>query len=270
MKLCEIKKPKELIDYLQSEKRFNSIKYVSKYMNAPSLITFLKSGHLILNNPVKMNDLYEYSMFSKQSRWNNIFYTCFTATDRESMAMWGMYGQPWENGVMMTIPISALKELTFTNTTSIILQIDDEDGKKIDKRICQTNGILSLARIAYLNDLNLTVTGRNDRNNNFQKLSKFPELAGYIKDAAWDYEKEIRLRLNIPTQYKNVSEAYIEVPMSIMEKITVTKGPRCESNIINKMPRNLKGRIKIKQSKFSEKIGWVPCDGCSYKTKKGE
>lgn len=107
MKFPEIETSKDLISYLDSKERLKHRKYVYHYTTLPNVIAMLKSKTWHLGNARNMNDLIEYANGDK-SRWKNLFFASFMSENKESIAMWSMYSQPWEKGVKITISIKVI------------------------------------------------------------------------------------------------------------------------------------------------------------------
>lgn len=263
-KFSEIESPLELVSYLQEPQRFNNVKNFCKYMSLSSVYWLFSEHKLLINNPTKMNDFFEIRAFGKGVNWNKICFASFITQSTENMAMWGMYAQPWTEGVMISIPYNAIRELM--QDTHMLITVDqDKSGRFIptDKTL-SSDGILSLSRVAYTDGTTITCTGRNDRNRNFHNAYKNPALAGYIKDVAWEYEKEVRIRVDLPETYSQKA-VYIYLPDDLLKQITITTGPRFEGNVLKSLPEEFRPFVTIEASKFTEKLAWIPCDDCNYK-----
>ena len=80
-----------------------------------------------------------------------------------------------------------------------------------------------------------------------------------IKDAAWSYEKEIRLRVDLRNRIAGAQIA-IEIPDEIMNSIVITTGPRFNKNISKDQFKDV---AYIKESIFAGKLNYLYCDRCS-------
>ena len=264
-KFYEINSAQELVSYLKEPQRINSVKYFNKYMGLDTLKIIFETEKLLINNPQNMNDLYEYRLFDNCADWSKICFASFITQSTESMAMWSMYAQPWTKGVMISIPQEAMKKLINTTKKLISAKFDNKLERLVPgDEIIPADKNLSLARVAYYNENSISCTGRDDRNKNFKNAYEIPELAGYIKDSAWDYEKEVRLRVDIPKEYES-NAVFIELSKDFLEQIIITTGPRFEGNVLTILPKEYRHKVKIETSKFKEKIAWIPCDSCIYK-----
>lgn len=264
MKFSEICAADDLIDYLNDAARLNSVSYISKYTKLKSATRVFTDKRLLLGNPADMNDRYEYGKFSGEN-WKHICYSCFSASSVESIAMWSMYAQPWSDGIMLSIPPKALRTLiSDTHELTLARQIGKEyvaDGK-----ISIEEAKISLYRVAYTNKYNLTVTGRDDRNRKFAQPYRNPEaskLTGYVKDIAWDYEKEVRLRVDLPESCAH-SAVFLDLDDAFLQQVKIITGPRFVGAPEHPLSDALK-HADISPSTFSDKIHWIPCDDCKCK-----
>ena len=103
-----------------------------------------------------------------------------------------------------------------------------------------------------------------------QTNDKLPEavsrdfLKGYIKDIAWSYENEVRLRVE-SKDYLSYKTVAVEVPDDILNSIQIVAGPRFDGDLYEEIKKQIKSDFKEKntaKSKFSEKLKWIYCDTC--------
>ena len=262
IKFGNIENVDELILYLKEKQRFSKINYFSKYTRLSSVVDLFSTEKMLINNPENMNDLYEYHAFRGFSGWNKICYASFIANGNESVAMWSMYGQPWVDGVMISIPTSTFMEEIQNKKYLINAEYDKRTFRySPGKDFIINDNLVSIVRVAYIDGATLTCTGRNDRNHHFKEPYKNTKLAGYVKDSAWEYEKEIRIRVDLPDSYDR-NAIYLQLSEALLKQIIITTGPRFEGNVLTALPQKYRSSIEIRKSKFSEKIAWVPCDTC--------
>jgi len=128
-----------------------------------------------------------------------------------------------------------------------------------------------VARVAYSTVDN---TGNVERiwcstayNENFKKLS-YTSLIGYIKDDAWSYEKEIRLRVDLGknVNYKGIA---IEVPDYVIDSMVITKGPKFNGDLLDRIKKECTRSMNTGSSLFYDKLNYIPCDKCQYKESGG-
>lgn len=271
MKLGEVTNAEELIQYLNAPQRLGGVTMLNQYLRWDSLTKIFESRSLLLNNPNRMNDLYEYRAFGQTEQWRKICFASFITQSTESMAMWSMYAQPWERGVKISIPLKAMKELIeelkSQSNTKVFLESAIfnrnigryEFGGENITSACE----VSLPRVAYKDGDTITCTGRNDRITRLGNPYLFPELSGYIKDTAWSYEKEVRLRIDLPDNCE-YDAAYLHLSDEFLRQITITTGPFFEGDVCSKLPEEYRD-IKNENSKFSGLFRWKFCDDCEYK-----
>ena len=267
MKLEEIKEPSELIKHLADyTQRLKGIKRVCHYTKLSSISSILKNGYWYLGNPKKMNDLFEYKKYKEVYLKQHIFFACFMAEQGESVAMWSMYAQPWEDGVRVSIPIDSFKE--WISGIKEVFPVDPKTGTVINSSpIPVSNAPVSVVRVAYA-DISTTdayIKCADKDNYLIGNPYVYSDLAGYIKDTAWEYEREIRLRVDWPFE-NSFDYLAVKIPESVLMRIEICKGPRYSGKeILTSLPKHYKSMVDISTSKFSEKIGWIPCDDCTNK-----
>lgn len=262
-----ITKPEDLVTYLSSSSaRLNSVKYLTHYTKVNGLKGMLKSKIWILNNPATMNDGLELSKYPKEA-WEKVFYACFMTEQAESIAMWSMYAQPWEDGLQLSISADDL--LRWKSESKTVFEIDPLTKQKTGESTDQAE--IRLTKVAYTNyDSGRTgepvnITCGTVTNTNFIRPYSNEEFIGFIKDDAWKNEQEIRLRVDLPSDldYKLIG---IEIPDYILENMIITKGPRFDGNLLKRI--EVKGKkLHIKDSCFRGKLGWVFCDTCKANQK---
>ena len=59
-------------------------------------------------NSLQINDQHESKMKGSWNEWNKTYIGSFSFGDSENMAMWGLYGTPWENAVRIALPQKAM------------------------------------------------------------------------------------------------------------------------------------------------------------------
>ena len=118
-------------------------------------------------------------------------------------------------------------------------------------------------------------TGENDtiknlkcgekNENNIIKSVNSPILAGFVKDSAWIYEKEIRLRIDLDKSVEDgVTRVAVKIPDDIFSEMIITTGPRFSPKYdLN----NIKKDHEVKKSIYSGKLKYIYCDKCAYKKK---
>lgn len=173
--------------------------------------------------------------------------------------MWAMYAQSWNDGVMIAIPLNKFKD--WVKGSNIICCADKTMKKAITSRELKKDH-LSASRVAYaLKEENGVVLSTGSvKNSNFKKVNT-SLLSGYIKDDAWSYEKELRLRVD--TEEDNEFGAVaVKIPDDVINSMMITKDPRFKGDLTERIHEAIDLKIKTDKSLFYEKLNYVPCDNC--------
>lgn len=251
----------EMVRYLTSKAKIYDLseEYVSHYTNYEALSKIINGGMLQLNNPSNMNDGLEFN--SPNMDCKKIYFASFSIENGENIGMWSMYGQPWEDGVKISIPKKLF--MTWADKIKHVYHVDSKTKETIyELPLEESEFKTSISRVAYVEwDANgniMQIRCGDSAKNNLLKSVDTRMLTGLIKDVAWSYEKEIRLRvdLNYETVDKKVA---VEIPDDIMKNIIITTGPRFDKTILNKEFGSV---AAIRSSIFSGKLNYVYCDKC--------
>lgn len=178
------------------------------------------------NNSSGMNDLHELiKNFGPDSETNEaiqrkrerLYYSCFSFGDEDNVAMWSLYGIPWEDAVCITL-----------KKDSIISLLKSMDKYSVDNNvetffhdICYIEGLLGTSnQLLHWYDCRNQKLARNDCS-----FAHNINLVGYLKNSCWRYENESRLGfvLNQPNK-----QGYVRIPLdkSFWNSVTITLGPR--------------------------------------------
>lgn len=151
-----------------------------------------------------------------------------------------MYGQPWEKGVQIRIPREKIKTLIDRN---INVFAADPKTKEILSTI-SLSAKLSLHYVAYTNNESRykkdeleTFTCGKEQNQLISPVNRYTTLAGYLKDNAWSYEKEARLRVNVNDNVIH-NGVKISIPSDILDSFEFITGPRFEGNLYSIFEKN--------------------------------
>ena len=266
----EITTPTELIAYLDSSERLKSRKFLYHYTTIEKAIKIFKSKTWHLGNPHDMNDVVEYRN-GDSHRWNNIFFASFMAENKESIAMWSMYAQPWVDGVKIAIPISTMK--AWLKSVDEILEVSPTNYELTGNSIpINERNAIHISSVAYSNATSCdsnnnteTLMWSNKKNTKIPNCQQISELTGYIKDDAWDYEKEVRLKAEFENTF-GFRRVAIKIPDSVLDEITISSGPLFEGDLLQRMYYELGRSYHTDQSFFAGKLNIrSACDSCQYK-----
>lgn len=258
----EIDTPKNLVRYLEdASARTKDHKNLYHYTTLHNLIKILRGKYWHLANAKDMNDQLEYKHGDK-SRWENIFFSSFMMDSKESIGMWSMYSQPWESGVKIAIPTLELKRWVATSPKILGLKrkhTDDFEVVSDNLKIDGINAALTLSSVAYSNVDSLEtgdpeqLTWGQAKNFFIKNAPNIPELTGYIKDKAWDYEKEIRLKITFASR-QNIDRVAVELSDDLINSMTITASPLFVGNLQEKIQAEIEQQVKTEKSIFTNRL----------------
>lgn len=241
-----------------------NIKYVYHYTNAAAAIAILTGKRWFIGSPKKMNDGLEL-LHLEDAHYSNLFFASFLSDNSESIAMWAMYSQPWSDGVIIKIPVEKLKHWLKENPC---IYAANDKSKTVISAI--EGAKISLHYVAYTNeesqtDINqIVLTCGDQTNQTINRVLDNPNVSGYIKDSAWSYEKELRLRITVNslTEYNAVM---IDIPKDVLDSFEFITGPKYNGNLLAQIRKGADQRFdgkRISQSLFTGRLNWTYCDYC--------
>lgn len=248
----------------------NNNRYLCHYTNIEAAVKIIQDKMWYIGSPINMNDGLELS-HADRSIWGKIFFASFMLEPNESIAMWSMYAQPWSNGVMIRIPVEKFKKLVKSNP---IVHPADATTKNANTSKIISAANSSFHAVAYSN-AESRYNGENEKlqcggevNDRLTGVLDSEELTGYIKDIAWSYENEYRLRVDINdnTEYEALS---INLSEDFVESIEIVAGPRFEGELLSVIQRRISKTFnpeRLGTSLFAQKLNWVYCDSCRITT----
>lgn len=265
----KITNSKDLIKYLTSSDRLNNTTCISHYTSLDSIVNIIKTEYLILNNPLQMNDNLEIEHWQKD-KLQKIYFTSFMLKEKENIGMWSMYAQPWEDGVKVSIDTKALKE--WLNGIERIYRADIKKKEVFSDEYVNIENSKKpfLACVAYTNNENrnsdneILYCGDTAKNSLIKDIYSNDDLIGYVKNVAWKYEKEIRLRVEFDIDL-GYSAVALKLTDQLISGMTITKGPRFKGDLAEKLKTTINKSIATDQSLFYNKIFNLPCDNCNKK-----
>lgn len=258
----EIDTPKNLVRYLEdASARTKDHKNLYHYTTLHNLIKILRGKYWHLANAKDMNDQLEYKHGDK-SRWKDIFFSSFMMDSKESIGMWSMYAQPWESGVKISIPTSELKKWIAASPKILGLkknQTGDFEVISDSLKIDGLNAVLALSSVAYSNVDSLEtgeleqLTWGQAKNLLIKNAPNIPELTGYIKDKAWDYEKEMRLKITFSSM-QNIDRIAVELSDALINSMTITASPLFDGNLQEKIQSEIERQVNTEKSIFTNRL----------------
>lgn len=264
----------ELISYLDDcTARLRDRRYLYHYTTLSKLTEMLRGENCYwhLSNAKNMNDMIEYNN-GDPVRWKNLFFASFMSETKESIGMWGVYSQPWEIGVKIALPIADVKKWIKEISEAYEVSKTTYDTYKLTgNKVTIKDGLkVWLSAVAYSNclshednEIEEKLSWSTQSNIIFSGATRIPELTGYIKDEAWDYEREIRLK----AEFKNdmgFERIAILIPPALINKMIIS--PLFKGSLTTEITREVHRQLQTDKSMFTGKLYIKsPCSDCSYK-----
>jgi hypothetical protein len=246
--------------------------YIHHYTNIDVVIKILRSRFWHLGNAKDMNDQLEYEN-GDAKKWKDIFFSSFMMEDKESIGMWSMYAQPWEKGVKITIPSKIA--IDWIEGVKEIHELSEKTYELTGQRVHTINNEIKLAAVAYCltrnsNDQNGDTIQWSTASNEHFKYDKCKgRLSGYIKDSAWSYEKEIRIRAEFDNLL-NFKRTAITIPDFVVDAMIFTPSPLFEGEIGDEVYLKTSRKIHTEDSLFKSRLNiQTICQKCEYKKARG-
>ncbi len=264
--------PEELIKALQSkassvQNTYNdNTRYVCHYTKMSAVTAIMKSKKWYIGSPQNMNDGLEL-MHLEDAHADNLFFASFCLDEKENIGMWSMYAQPWEEGVLIRIPVEKFKAWIRDGAT-----IYDADSKTKKAGSPIQNAKILFHAVAYTNadskvgkEKDLLVCGSQENDHPIDVQSE-PALRGYVKDIAWAYENEYRMRIETDPAETHSAVA-IDIPEDVLKSFEFVTGPRFNGNFLALIRQQVNRSLDPvkKESLFTGRLTWVYCDSCKYK-----
>lgn len=265
-----LEKPQDIIDYLNAKSRLNTSKQLYQYTSVSALVNMIKSRTMHLANAKFMNDQLEYSN-GDPDVWKNLFFTCFMSEEDESIGMWSMYAQPWRDGIKISIPRDILRQ--WVSETQQVIEISQETKRPTGRKLALSDTFsIWISAVAYSNrdgiDLKRDEEVLRCGGQTNKKIINAPhiaELTGYIKDMAWSYEKEVRVKIQFDN-WRNFERIAIPLPDYVIDSMVITPSPLFEGDLKQRLELEIERQLKTSNSKFIGKLSIrSACDSCTIK-----
>ncbi len=253
--------------------RLKSSPSLYHYTSISNVVAMIRSGTWHLGNAHNMNDNLEYNN-GDPDQWKNLFFSCFMCEDKESIGMWSMYAQPWERGVKIEIPRADVRKwITSTTELREISIVDYQPTGRVIP-LDGDSASLWLSSVAYCNVDSLQgkkdeerVTWSTAKNTKIKNAAHLPALTGYIKDMAWSYEKEIRIKAHFDNK-DGIQRVAIPLTTEIINAMTITASPLFEGNLSEILEKEIASSIKTDTSIFTHRLNIKTiCQSCELKQK---
>ena len=266
-RMCEVRRIEDLINYLQQKGRNHKWYYHYTTWDSFEKIYQNKSFLLTCGTSLNINDQHEALMKGSRDVWDKTYIGSFSHGSSENMAMWGLYGQPPQDAIRITIPKAAMIE--WVNS---IDKVFIWDGKPLE----QTKAEVALTDIVYASgeshsgNLNLYRSNEvisTENIHGLQSVDSDKRMTGYIKNIAWRYENEVRIRIELP-DCRPFEKIMITVPESVLNSMKVMKGPSFKFRN-SELHSRLEKSGRIEKSAFTNLLKFRPlCNYCIYSFEK--
>lgn len=206
------------------------------YTTVSAMRGIFSKSKLHLTRASEMNDQLEFVHFDKE-RWSRIYMACFSYDKNESMGMWSMYGGKPEESVRLSFPRKDLIEqfgIWNRNLPFHLFKAEkDASGAFSYVPLRDVKARLSLHDILYQHEGRKHVGfvhyqgmySGSKRAAVFQDARKCHKLTSYVKDAIWEYEKEVRLVLEVEEPIRDDCAIIALDVGKMLEGVSVLLGP---------------------------------------------
>lgn len=244
------------------------------YTNLSSAVNIISSQSFWLTrgNSSSMNDQHECHFKGTDDIWDKTYLASFSFGDSENMAMWGLYCLPWEEAVRISIPKKEMKK--WLDSIKVIYKV--ENNNLGFPRIQPTVKFeKTLADIVYIDGRKESKSSKLfwgnrtiklDKTKTLENISSCPKMTGYIKNAAWKYENEVRINIKF-AETIGCEKIAVAIPSEIIDAMEITTGPYFKGDITDYIRKNNLDNmlnIKVVKSGFKDLVNYrTLCSLCS-------
>ena len=265
-----IRSSNELISFLKRvSKEHNDFFH---YTNIDGLACMIKTRRWKFSSARKTNDLHEFSSKGSPDEWRYIYSCSLSHGDEDNIGMWKMYG---DKKYSICLRLSPLIIKTWIDSLERTKEYycNTKDYKALTPNFQE----LSFHDIAYIHGYqspyNSVVCWGNIINSAkwISNISNEKDLTGFIKNSAWEYEKETRIMIRLPkvsniydTKFYTPDEIYVDLydeMINDIEEIIISPFALRKNDLLDRLhvllgsPRDY-NRLKEKfnESYFAGKI----------------
>ena len=177
-----------------------------QYTGVSALCGMINSGVIHLSRARELNDLNEIER-PHVEMWDCVYIASFSYRKRESMAMWGLYCDPFADAVRLHFPLPALRLIV--KNAGVNGAIPLEWNKKEEKwhEIGRALPVKSARMTDVVYKTKNTLQWKSysfplSKNEYLRNTIRNGELLGQIKNSAWNYENEVRLIVELAETVK--------------------------------------------------------------------
>ena len=202
--LEEIRQQFKKLDTLDSVKDFLDLRAARHnnyfhYTSVTALRAMLQSKKLHLSLGKTMNDLFEIQKIDPE-KWERLYVASFSFTSNESVALWHIYGNPFNQAIRIQFSRTAVLKMLEKLKNCLKCKDVSLNERYYDIRKA------GLVDIAYVQNDQKSLRWNKALLSDITcpQISRIHEekLAGYIKNVAWEYEMETRLLVELGSNDK--------------------------------------------------------------------
>ena len=231
------------------------------YTSIDGLKGMICSSKLHLSKGTKMNDLLE---GAKIPKWERTYIASFSHTFLESIAMWCVYSKDLSETVRLQFLPSKIWQLAKNGNGTTIYRLPSKKDEKYTP-IGNPEDIF-LCDVSYLRKHSLSL----DENilseikcAEIKDIMSNNTMLGFVKHSAWEYEKETRLCIILPTNKEGNYPEKIAIDFEGMNGARILEGPCVDTNHLKNALNELKNKFNkdTKKLKTINSIKFIPDNG---------
>lgn len=219
----ELKTLKDLVNFAQISALSHRNFY--HYTTIETLEAILSNKTLRLTNANFMNDQQELRKGNAQY-WDRTYLSCFCYGDSESVAMWTMYSIPWQQGVRISFPrnkfINYLKKIEKIKLINSSKYLHRDEFEVVLTDVIYTEYSerhkSEIIKIDEFPNINSSIVFGDDN------ISRQSQITGFIKNKAWEYENETRIKIQTNKEYTDKT-IEVELDEDLLSSMKVTFSP---------------------------------------------
>lgn len=273
--------PESVVEFLKVNGRSHRSFY--HYTDLRSVIGMIKNNKFHLSNGNKMND-HDETKRGSADVWKHIYLASFNFGDNENMALWGLYSIPWETGVRLEIPGKTMRAwIDGLKHKSPLYVVGKDSLGSFTYDLIDNPYHTVLTDVVYADNQGLKKDSSTNLQNplilkhNSGKLEApadmdcKPGMSGFIKNEAWSYEQEVRIRIDTYEPLINkqdnksiaksidsesvtdddyiVEQVAVDFPDEIIEECRITACPWFDGNLEEKLREAIRNIQQIEPSK---------------------
>ena len=265
----------QLLDFLEA--KGNNHNYYHHYTTLDNLIKMIDSRYFLMTrgDSVNINDQHEYRAKGSAALWRKTYLGSFAYGESENMAMWGLYGLPWDEAVRISIPRKAMEKWVLSVTDVFSAEIVN---KELHTKRLKTPFDIRLSDIVYIkgergsneskllwNDKSISLKGKLM----LKGIDLDDRMTGFIKSDAWKYENEVRIHIQFQTTV-NTDRIAIPLPIEVISSMSITTGPYFTGDPFEKIRAKIPYLVNTEQmteSGFKNLVKYKSlCTMCRHKT----